>query len=248
MDDLPLWVPFIFFGIAVIYSLFGFGGGSSYLAVLVLFGFSYQKIPSMALACNLIVAGTAFYQFMTAGHFDFKKILPFIILSIPMAYVGSSISISKEIFSCLLGVSLFFVALRMVLSDADRQPVEPSNQDRWTLGLFSGGAIGFLSGLIGIGGGIFLSPLLMLIRWADAKQAAAAASFFIFVNSLSGLMAHMQKSSFSLHLLLPLMAAVFTGGLLGSRLGAYHLPKIVLQRLMAAFVFYASMKLLRGAL
>jgi uncharacterized membrane protein YfcA len=245
--DLPIWLYAAFFGIAAIYSLFGFGGGSSYLAALVLAGFSYLVIPPVALTCNLIVATTSFYHYARAGHFRFQKVLPFIILSIPMAYLGGSLPISKQLFSLLLGLSLLFVAFRMFLADEIQTSV-PSPKRHWLFGVSAGGAIGFLSGLLGIGGGIFLSPLLLLIRWANAKEAAAAASFFIIVNSVAELLARVHKMPFDVTTLLYLSLAVFAGGQFGARLGAYHVPRLTLQRLLAVFVLYASIKLLGIAL
>lgn len=241
--DAPLWLCLAFFAIAAIYSLFGFGGGSSYLAALVLAGFSYLEIPPVALTCNLIVAGTSFYHYARAGHFNFKKVAPFIFLSVPMAYLGGSLLISKKLFSLLLGLSLLIVAFRMFLADEIR-PALPSPKKHWLLGLSAGGAIGFFSGLLGIGGGIFLSPLLLLIRWANSKEAAAAASFLIIVNSAAGLLARVQKIPLNDGALLYLSLAVFIGGQFGSRFGAYHLPRLALQRLLAVFVFCASVKLL----
>lgn len=248
METLPFWMPLAFFFVALLYSMFGFGGGSSYLALLVLGGFSYQKIPMIALTCNLVVASVAFYQYFKGRHFEFKKILPFVILSIPMAYLGGSFRISKTVFSLLLGLSLSFVALRMILGESVSKAQEPSEKKRWIFGTLFGGGIGFLSGLLGIGGGIFLSPFLMLIRWADSKQAAAAASFFILVNSLAGLAAHMQKTGFETHILLPLAVVVFLGGQMGSRLGAFHIPKAILQRMVAVFIMFAAVKLIQGGL
>ncbi len=237
----------LFFLVAVVYSIMGFGGGSSYLAVLILTGYSYLDIPPIALICNLVVSGTAFWQFFKAGHFEFKKILPFVIFSIPMAYLGGRIPISKQAFSILLGLALMAVAIRMMISGKSEVKVQPSSKF-WILGLPLGGIIGFFSGMLGIGGGIFLSPLLLLIQWVDAKEAAASASFFIFVNSLAALAGHLHKSSLHFQGLLPLMLAVFIGGQIGSRLGAYHIPERNLRRVIGAFIMYAAARLLWSAL
>lgn len=137
------------------------------------------------------------------------------------------------------------VAARMVLAGKEFQTTkEISPRQAWIFGLPVGALLGFLSGLIGIGGGIFLSPLLLLMRWVNAKESAAAASFFIVVNSLAGLMGHWQKGVFQLEGLLPLGIAVFLGGQLGSRLGAYRLPQVSLQRVLAGLIFYVSVRLL----
>ena len=242
------WICLLFFFIALFYSMVGFGGGSSYLAVLVLAGLPYQQIPPLALICNLIVTTGGFWHFYRAGHFRLGKILPFVVLSIPMAYWGGTFLIEKRLFSLLLGVSLMAVAVRMVLAGKEFQMTrEVSSKQAWIFGLPVGSFLGFLSGIIGIGGGIFLSPLLLLMRWVNAKESAAAASFFIMVNSFAGLMGHWQKGAFKLEGLLPLGIAVFLGGQLGSRLGAYRLPQVSFQRLLAGLIFYVSMRLIWGA-
>lgn len=245
--EITLWLCAAFFAVAAIYSLFGFGGGSSYLAILVIAGFSYKSIAPVALSCNIIVAASGFYQYARAGHFNFRKTASFIILSIPMAYWGGSLTVSKRVFCLLLGFSIFFAALRLLIT-REFQVKVPTNTQQWALGIFAGGGIGFLSGLVGIGGGIFLSPLLLAVRWADAKQAAAAAAFFILVNSAAGLAAHLSKAPLEFSSVWPLMLSVFAGGLIGSRVGAHHVPNPVLRRMLAFFIFYASFKLIGMAL
>lgn len=245
--DAALLAP-VFFLIALFYSMMGFGGGSSYLAALALSGLPHSEIPPVALACNLVVAGTGFLQFRRAGHFDFRKLLPFVLLSVPMAYLGGRIPVGKQLFFFLLGAALLAVALRMLIRSEPAEIRIPCPRTRWVLGLSLGAAIGFLSGLLGIGGGIFLSPLLLLMRWADSKQAAASASFFILVNSAAALAGHLHKVPFHWTGILPLAAAVFLGGQAGSRLGAFHIPRAGLQRMVGGFVLYASLKLLARCL
>src|SRR3990167_9415536 len=157
---MEFWLSFIFFMAALFYSMVGFGGGSSYLAILVLAGLPYQQIPPLALICNLIVTTGGFWNFYRAGHFRLGKVLPFVVLSIPMAYWGGTFLIGKRFFSLLLGISLMAVAARMVLAGKEFQATkEISPRQAWILGLPIGALLGFLSGFIGIGGGIFLSPL-----------------------------------------------------------------------------------------
>lgn len=235
----------IFFVIALTYSMVGFGGGSSYLAVLVLAGYSYQQIPTTALICNLIVAGGGFWYFHQGGHFQLKKVLPFIILSIPMAYLGGSMKIGKELFSLLLGLSLLAMAVRMILPEKLFETQRfPSWQKTWGIGIPLGALLGFLSGLVGIGGGIFLSPLLILMRWVTVKQAGASASFFILVNSLAGLVGQFQKG-FGVNPQIGLLGlVVFLGGQIGAIAGTYRLSKLAFQRLLTVLVLSASMRLL----
>lgn len=227
----------------------GFGGGSSYLAVLVLAGFPYQNIPPVALICNLIVSASGFYHFCKGGYFEPKKILPFIVLSVPMAYWGGRAPIHKEPFFILLGLSLLAAALIILFPGKAFKTIrDVSDSEAWKIGLPVGGALGFVSGLVGIGGGIFLSPLLLLMRWVDVKQSAAGASFFIFLNSLAGLAGQHQKGSVDAGFLPPLVLAVFLGGQIGARLGATRFPKWGLERILAGLILYASAKLLWGAL
>ncbi len=245
VEIIPFWLIPIFFVIALFYSMVGFGGGSSYLAVLVLAGLPYQQIPPVALVCNLIVAGGGFWHFYKGGHFEREKLFPLIILSIPMAFWGGSIRIGKELFSFLLGLSLLAAALRMAFPERlFDNPRTLSWKETWSLGLPIGGLLGFLSGLVGIGGGVFLSPLLLFMGWVNVKQASAFASFFILVNSLSGLMGQFQKGLGMAHFLLPLGIAVFIGGQIGSMLGSYHISKLKLQRLLATLLLLVSAKLL----
>ena len=244
---IPIWLPLVFFLIALIYSMMGFGGGSSYLAFLVLAGLNHQEIPPVALVCNLIVTLGGVWYFHRGGHLRIEKILPFVIFSIPMAYLGGRIMIGKELFSFLLGLSLFVVGLRMLLPDKLFEHSKPvSTRKVWAVGLPLGGVLGFLSGLVGIGGGIFLSPLLLLLRWVGVKEAAAAASLFIAVNSLAGLVGQLEKGTFDFTLILPLGLAVLIGGQIGSRIGSYYLPKLRLQQMTAGLILYVSLRLLWG--
>lgn len=234
-----------FFIVAAIYSMAGFGGGSSYLAILAMTGLTHQSIPPIALVCNLIVAGGGVIHFAKEGHLSLKKVFPFVILSVPMAYWGGTLSISKDVFSCLLGFCLLAAAGRVLMKD-DRfnKPREVSSAETWSIGLPGGAILGYLSGVVGIGGGIFLSPLLLILRWVDVRQAAACASFFIVVNSLAGLGGHWHKAAIDPQLLLLLGTAVFLGGQIGSRLGAIHLPKPMLRRVLAVLVASVAIKML----
>ena len=246
---MPYWIPIVFFIIAFSYSTVGFGGGSSYLALLVLADFSYQSIPPMALVCNLVVTASAFRNYFRAGHFEAKKVLPFVIFSIPLAYAGGRILIGQQLFSLLLGIALLAVVVRLVLPQKSMQPVKDvSARHIWALGLPAGAVLGFISGLLGIGGGIFLSPLLLMLRWTDVKGAGACASFFIFLNSAAALFGHLHKGSIEINSLIPLVVAVFLGGQLGSRLGAYEVSSTRLGWVMAGLILCASIKLICGGI
>lgn len=238
----------LFFLTAAVYSSAGLGGGSTYLALLSLFGFSHTSIPLFALSCNILVVGGGFWHFRRAGFFHSRHVLPFLITSIPLAYLGGSLTIGKTVFSLLLAFSLACAAWRLFLRGHEQQLKVVSRKESCLVGLPTGAGIGFLSGLIGIGGGIFLSPLLLLLRWADPRQTAAAASLFILVNSVAGLMGQLSKSQAVEHpmLLLPLLGAVFLGSQLGARLGAFKLPLPALQRITAGILLFSSMRILVG--
>jgi len=232
---------------ALIYASAGFAGGSTYLALLALAGFSYQLMPATALVCNVVVASGGAFHYARAGHFRLKNVLPFLLTSVPLAYVGGRWPISKQAFMLLLGVMLFVAALRLLLNDKKFQRhAEPAWKQAWLTGLPLGALLGLVSGLTGIGGGILLSPVLYLLGWADAKQVAAASSLFILANSVSGLLGQWQKGG-SLPewgVLVPLVVAVIVGGQIGASLGANRFPKMVVQRVSAVLVMLVSAKLL----
>lgn len=242
-------LPFFFFVVAFVYAMVGFAGGSSYLLVLTLAGFSHTQSAPITLICNLIVSSVGFWNFSRAGHFHLPLILPFLALSIPMAFVGTRIPITKELFFILLGFSLVFAGLRLFFLEnrpSDKRLISVSHS--WFLGLPVGGVMGFFSGLIGIGGGIFLSPFLILTRLASVREASAAASFFIFVNSLSGLIGKVQNGS----LILPegwwlLVLPAFFGGWIGSSLGSKRVSPVKLERVLASLILFISISLVLKA-
>ncbi len=242
-----LLIP-LFFLAAVLYSSAGLGGGSTYLALLSLFGFSHLHIPLFALSCNILVVIGGFWHFWRAGHFRFALVFPFLITSIPFSYLGGRCTLGKKEFAILLSLSLAFAAFHLFFKTAEKKPRAVSQKNSFILGLPFGAVIGFLSGLLGIGGGIFLSPLLLLLRWADSKQTAAAASLFILINSLSGLMGQLSKGqTFGYSgLLLLLLGAVFLGSQIGARWGAFRFSTLLLQRVTAGILSFASARIWIG--
>lgn len=245
---LPTLILASLFGVtALIYASAGFAGGSTYLALLALAGFSYQLMPATALVCNVVVASGGAFHYARAGHFRLKNVLPFLITSVPLAYVGGRLPISKHAFMLLLGAMLFVAAFRLLLNDKKFQRhAEPTWKQAWLIGLPIGSLLGLVSGLTGIGGGILLTPVLYLLGWADAKQVAAASSLFILANSVSGLMGQWQKGGSlpDMIILVPLVMAVVIGGQIGASLGANRFPKMVVQRVSAVLVMLVSAKLL----
>lgn len=233
------------FIVAILYSSVGHGGASGYLAVLSLFSFPKDVAVPSALGLNILVASTAFLAFRKAGYFDWELIWPFLIGSIPAAFLGGTLRISSSVYSLILSGALCLAAIRMWLEFPGSMPIlsrRPSRQ----LALLVGFSIGLVSGMIGIGGGVFLSPLLLLLGWADAKQTAASSAMFILANSVAALGGHL---SHSFHALPPfglsLVASAFMGGWLGSRVGAGYLSHLAVRRALSLVLWTASIKLIQ---
>lgn len=235
---------------AVLYASVGFGGGSTYNALLVLAGTDYRLLPSVSLLCNLIVVSGGVWHYRRSGDLSFAYALPFIALSTPMAWFGGSVPIQKDTFVMLLGFSLLAAGIAMWFQAPESKTTRSgSPAARWVIGVPLGGAIGFLSGMVGIGGGIFLAPALHLLRLAEPKRIAATCSFFIMVNSAAGLIGQATKPATTAQLgqLLEygwLGVAVLIGGQLGSRLGTEVLSARTIKRLTAALVLYVAGRLL----
>lgn len=239
----------LFFLTGLVYAMGGLAGGSTYLALLALFQYPYGSIPKIALLCNLIVSAGGTWHFVKAGHLDLRRVLPFLIASIPAAYLGGRIPVGKELFTLLLGLSLAAAAARLLFLDKAIEAVKaPAIKNTWGIGLILGALLGFLSGIVGIGGGIFLAPVLLFLRWAGPRQAAAAASLFILVNSASGLLGQFTKGGLDIPAahVIPLFAAAFLGGQIGSRLGAGRIPSLALQRITGLLILTVALRLLGG--
>jgi hypothetical protein len=198
----------------------------------------------IALALNVLVTSLGLWHYARSRHFSPGLLLPFAVTSVPMAFLGGSLEIEPRLFALLLGLALLLAALRLLGLGRAIRPQMAQGRWLWPVGLGLGALLGFLAGLIGVGGGIFLSPLLLFLGWADAKRTAATAAAFIWLNSLSGLMAHTLGGAPDWELLLPLLAVVAVGGGLGSRLGAFRFSHVGIQRLLGAVLLVASVKLL----
>lgn len=238
-------LPFFFMGIAFLYASVGFGGGSSYLAILALAGLPFQEIRLTALICNVIVVTGGTLIFLQNNQLDRRKILPLVVVSIPMAFLGAKMRISEETFFSLLGVSLL-VAAALLWFQPQRPTEDAASSPRPARDGLLGGGIGLLSGMVGIGGGIFLSPLLHFFRWDTARKIAATASVFILVNSLSGIAGQLSHIPADLNWtrIALLCAAVFTGGQAGSRVSLARFNHLLIRRLTAVLVFAAGMEVL----
>lgn len=240
----------LFFVTAVLYASVGFGGGSTYNALLVLADTDYRVLPSVALVCNLIVVTGGVWQYRRSGDLRLAFALPFVALSIPMAWFGGTVPIQRETFVMLLGLSLLAAGLAMWFQPAQSKAAPPGSPlVNWFVGLPLGAVVGFLAGMVGIGGGIFLAPLLHLLRLAEPKRIAATASFFIMVNSIAGLVGQTMKQGTTAHLdrltdYVWLGVAVFIGGQIGSRFSAQALSGRVVKRTTAVLVLYVAARLL----
>jgi uncharacterized membrane protein YfcA len=240
----------LFLVTAVLYASVGFGGGSTYNALLVLADTDYRILPSVALVCNLIVVTGGVWQYWRSGDLSLTFALPFVALSIPMAWFGGTVPIQRDTFVMLLGLSLLVAGLAMWFQPAESKAAPPGSPlVNWFVGLPVGGATGFLAGMVGIGGGIFLAPCLHLLRLAPAKRIAATSSFFIMVNSIAGLVGQTRKHGTIAHLeqltdYVWLAVAVLIGGQIGSRLSTRALSGRFVKRLTAVLVLYVAGRLL----
>ena len=237
-----------FFFIALAYSSVGFGGGSSYLALLAILAVSFEVLRPTALLCNIVVVTGGSLIFFKEGYLDLKKSWPILVASVPMAFLGGYFPIKKNTFFLLLAVALIVAAFLIWFQTAweRRLHVKSRAGENVYVKLGLGGGIGFLSGMVSIGGGIFLSPLLHLIRWDDAKRISALASIFILVNSISGLAGQLTRHpQLDWPFILPLLVAVFVGGQLGSRLGAKKMSGVYIKKITAALILIAGLNILK---
>ncbi|CAH0356007.1 sulfite exporter TauE/SafE family protein [Sphingobium sp. CECT 9361] len=238
----------LLFGLtAALYAAVGFGGGSTYNALLALWGVDYRILPAIALICNIIVVTGGSIRFARAGLVPWRRLWPILLLSAPLAWAGGRMPISEALFTGMLGLSLLAAGL-LLLFQPERSEDLPDSQSR-VLTPILGAGVGFLSGLVGIGGGIFLAPIMHLIGWARAKRIAASASVFILVNSIAGLVGQLMKIDdpvLEAHLMSywPLGVAVLIGGQLGSHVGIRLLPASLVRRVTAVLILYVAVRML----
>jgi uncharacterized membrane protein YfcA len=233
-----------FFVTALLYAAVGFGGGSTYNALLVLAGADYRAVPVVALACNILVVSVGSWRFARGGHVDWRRIWPLFALSIPLAWVGGRLIVAEPVFVGLLAMSLFAAGLLMLWQPRWQRDGPPRVASRWVEPV-AGGALGFLAGMVGIGGGIFLAPLLYLLRWGSPRAIAGTSAVFILANSISGLAGQLAKGSSvgTLGAYWPLFPAVVAGGLIGSTLGSSRLDPKYVRILTALLILYVAVRL-----
>ncbi len=235
----------LFFIIAILYSSVGFGGGSSYLAVLAFMGIAFIQIRSTALLCNIAVVVGNVFLYQRQKLIDWKRIAPLVLLSIPLAYLGGMLQISQTFFFVLLGFTLLFAAFTMWNSKRIAS-MEKIQRPRTIQNGIYGGIIGFVSGMVGIGGGIFLAPILHLTQWNTPKKIAATASLFILINSIAGLIGQYSNKDFYIDWTFTsvLLLTVFIGGQIGSRLSNRYFTPIQLKRATAILIAFVAIRIL----
>ncbi len=231
----------LIFGAAVLYSSVGHGGASGYLAALALFGVAPAVMKPTALTLNIAVALITTVRFYRAGHFSWPLSWPFFVSSVPLAFVGGVITLPGVVYRVLVGLILLFAAYRMFwYADHEKTIAQPP----LVAALGCGAVLGFISGLTGVGGGIFLSPLLLFMGWANFKQTAGTSSAFILLNSVAGLLGHVSSVGLLQPVVLLWAVAAVAGGLIGSEMGVRRLAEVTLRRVLAAVLVIAGVKLM----
>jgi uncharacterized protein len=237
----PLLIVGAIFVVAILYSSVGHGGASGYLAVMAFLAVAPEVTRPTALVLNLFVASIATIQFYRAGYFSWSLFWPFASTSIPFAFIGGMIKLPTSAYKIVLGLVLLFAAFRLAWSFSKDAEIE---QPKIWMCLIIGAAIGLLSGLVGVGGGIFLTPVLLLMSWSETKTAAGNSALFIFVNSAAGLAGNYAQVSELPSNAWMWIAAAIVGGLVGSLVGAHKFDSLMLRRVLAAVLLFAAVKLI----
>lgn len=227
--------------IAFLYSSVGHAGASGYIAVLSLAGLAPNVIKPTALALNILVASVASWQFYRGGHFSWKLFWPFAVLAVPMAFVGGYVNLPAAAFKCVVGWILLFSAIRFMIYPSEDTTIHKPSPG---VALPVGAGLGLLSGLTGTGGGIFLTPLLLAMRWAKTKSAAAVSAVFILLNSIAGLLGNISNTRQFPAFAIPFALIALFAGLAGSYLGSTRFPQTTIKRLLALVLIIAGLKLL----
>jgi uncharacterized membrane protein YfcA len=240
--DINLTFYILLFIVAFLYASVGHGGASGYLALMALYDVTPEVMKPTALLLNLFVSLTSFIQYYRGGHFKWKIFWPLAIASVPMAYFGGRLTLEGDLYKRILGLLLLIPIVRFLFFPNIK--ITELKKSNVPLSMMIGAIIGFLSGLIGIGGGIILSPVLLLLKWTDMKQTAAISAIFIFVNSLSGLLAQVLKGIQFSSEMYAYVAVAFMGGICGAYFGSLKFPQTILKYLLALVLMVAAYKLI----
>ncbi len=245
METSAILIIVAIFAVALMYSSVGHGGASGYLAVMAFMGVMPEVTRPTALVLNLFVASIGTYQFWRAGYFSWRVFWPFAVTSIPFAFIGGLIHLPTNVYKIVLGMVLAFAALRLAWK---LRPTDEPTPPNIVIALAIGAAIGVLSGLVGVGGGIFLTPVLLLMNWSETKNAAGVSAAFILVNSVAGILGNLTANYDALNSLTSgvwlWIGAAVVGGLIGSTLGAKRFNSLTLRRVLAVVLLFAAVKLI----
>ena len=236
----------LFFVTAILYSSVGFGGGSTYLALLLIWDIPYYIFPVLALVCNVIVVSGNSFNYIRTGNFNSKLLLVYLVGSIPFAFLGGSIAVEKKFFEIILFVVLSLAGFFLLISNRNySEKIIKINNINPLFSIMIGSVIGFISGIVGIGGGIFLSPILFLLKAAHPKQIVTTASLFILLNSISGILGQLTKENVMNELFnyYPLFLAVLIGGQIGNFLNLKFLSNRLLAILTSLLVIFVAMRI-----
>ena len=236
----------LFLVTAILYSSVGFGGGSTYLALLLIWGVPYFIFPVVALSCNIIVVSGNCFNYIRTGNLNFKLLFPYLIGSIPLAYIGGFLPIEKKLFEILLFLVLVVAGVLLLFNFKSYDDKEESYKKiPISISILIGGILGFISGIVGIGGGIFLSPILFLIRAGRPKHIVTTASLFILINSISGIFGQLTKNSVLIEIqnYWYLLASVLVGGQIGNFLNLKMLPTRILALFTAFLVLFVAIRM-----
>jgi len=243
--SLPYFLPLLFFAIALAYSSVGLGGGSSYTAMMLIVGMSIITIPLVSLTLNLFVTSIGSFNYIRHQHAKLKLLLPFILTSMPMAYLGGTLKLPPDLFYFILFISLLFTALRIYLWKSTTLNLNLKQKSKIIISLIAGSLFGFVAGTAGIGGGIYLVPLIIILGLGTPKEAAACGVIFIWLNSFSGLISRLQYNAIDLSQYAPLIIAVVLGGSLGSHMGASRFSVATMEKILGLIVLIALTFLLK---
>ena len=236
----------LFFVTAILYSSVGFGGGSTYLALLLIWDIPYYIFPVLALVCNVIVVSGNSFNYIRTGNFNSKLLLVYLVGSIPFAFLGGSIAVEKKFFEIILFVVLSLAGFFLLISNRNySEKIIKINNINPLFSIMIGSVIGFTSGIVGIGGGIFLSPILFLLKAAHPRQIVTTASLFILLNSISGILGQLTKENVINELFnyYPLFLAVLIGGQIGNFLNLKFLSNRLLAILTSLLVIFVAIRI-----